>query len=64
MTTARRPADPTATSVSVEREVSRNGNPQRLELGSRFGMDMRLGIPYRMQDHFAGQAVSGQAPDA
>ena len=29
---------------------SREGNPAMLQLGSRFGMDMRLGIPYRMQN--------------
>jgi uncharacterized protein YndB with AHSA1/START domain len=27
---------------------SRGGNPQRLSLGARFGMDMRLGGPYRV----------------
>ena len=24
------------------------GNPQRLSLGARFGMDMRIGLPYRV----------------
>ena len=24
------------------------GNPQRLSLGARFGMDMRIGLPYRI----------------
>lgn len=28
--------------------AARGGNPERLELGSRFGMDMRMGIPYRI----------------
>lgn len=27
---------------------SRAGNPERLSLGARFGMDMKLGIPYRI----------------
>ena len=27
---------------------SRSGNPDRLTLGAKFGMDMRLGIPYRI----------------
>lgn len=26
----------------------RQGSPSRLELGSQFGMDMHLGVPYRM----------------
>ena len=30
--------------------ASRAGNPPLLELGSRFGMDMHLGVPYRMQN--------------
>jgi hypothetical protein len=30
--------------------ASRNSNPTRLEMGSRFGMDMKLGIPYRIQN--------------
>jgi uncharacterized protein YndB with AHSA1/START domain len=29
---------------------SRTGNPDRLYLGARFGMDMRLGIPYRISN--------------
>lgn len=28
--------------------ASRTGSPQRLELGSKFGMDMRQGVPYRI----------------
>lgn len=28
--------------------AARNGNPERLSLGARFGMDMKMGIPYRM----------------
>lgn len=28
--------------------AARNGNPARLELGSTFGMDMHLGLPYRI----------------
>jgi hypothetical protein len=27
---------------------SRDGNPQRLALGSKFGMSMRIGMPYRI----------------
>ncbi len=30
--------------------ASRGPNDQRLELGSRFGMRMRLGVPYRIQN--------------
>lgn len=29
---------------------SRAGNPERLSLGSRFGMDMRIAGPYRIQN--------------
>jgi len=29
-------------------KASRSTGPRRLELGSRFGMDMRLGIPYKI----------------
>lgn len=28
--------------------AARGGNPERLELGSTFGMDMRLGLSYRI----------------
>jgi uncharacterized protein YndB with AHSA1/START domain len=28
--------------------AARSGNPARLALGARFGMDMKLGIPYRI----------------
>ncbi|MEM7338585.1 MAG: SRPBCC family protein [Actinomycetota bacterium] len=28
--------------------AARSGNPERLSLGARFGMNMRLGVPYRM----------------
>jgi uncharacterized protein YndB with AHSA1/START domain len=28
--------------------ASRSSGPRRLELGSRFGMDMRLGLPYKI----------------
>lgn len=28
----------------------RDGQPEKLELGSRFGMSMKLGIPYRMRN--------------
>jgi uncharacterized protein YndB with AHSA1/START domain len=28
--------------------ASRSSGPRRLELGSRFGMDMRIGLPYRI----------------
>ncbi len=28
--------------------AGRSGNPERLSLGARFGMDMRFGIPYRI----------------
>jgi len=27
---------------------ARSGNPERLSLGARFGMDMKMGIPYRI----------------
>jgi uncharacterized protein YndB with AHSA1/START domain len=30
--------------------ASRGSGPRRLELGSRFGMDMRLGLPYRIRN--------------
>ncbi|MDH3680695.1 MAG: SRPBCC family protein [Acidimicrobiia bacterium] len=29
-------------------QASRGGNPERLSLGARFGMDMKLGVPYRI----------------
>jgi uncharacterized protein YndB with AHSA1/START domain len=29
---------------------SRNGNPERLEMGSRFSMDMRIGLPYLIRN--------------
>jgi uncharacterized protein YndB with AHSA1/START domain len=29
---------------------SRNGNPDRLEMGSRFSMDMRIGLPYMIKN--------------
>lgn len=29
---------------------ARDGNPERLDLGSRFGMDMRLGLPYKISN--------------
>lgn len=35
-------------SGSVRR--ARRGNPARLSLGAKFGMDMRLGIPYRIRN--------------
>ena len=28
--------------------AGRSGNPERLSLGARFGMDMKMGIPYRI----------------
>lgn len=28
--------------------AAQNGGPQRLELGSRFGMDMKMGTPYKI----------------
>lgn len=31
-------------------KASRDNTPQRLALGSQFGMDMRLGLPYRIQN--------------
>jgi uncharacterized protein YndB with AHSA1/START domain len=30
--------------------ASRSSGPRRLELGARFGMDMRLGLPYRIRN--------------
>ena len=29
-------------------QAGRAGNPERLSLGARFGMDMKMGIPYRI----------------
>ncbi len=29
---------------------SRNGNPERLSQGARFAMDMKIGLPYRIQN--------------
>jgi len=29
-------------------QASRSGGPKRLELGSKFGMDMKLGAPYKI----------------
>ena len=29
---------------------ARGGNPERLSLGSKFGMDMRIGVPYRIKN--------------
>ena len=31
-------------------QAARSGNPQRLSKGAEFGMDMRLGAPYRIQN--------------
>lgn len=31
-------------------KASRDAAPQRLALGAEFGMDMRLGVPYRIQN--------------
>lgn len=28
--------------------ASRSGNPERLSLGARFGMEMKIGVPYRI----------------
>ncbi len=30
--------------------AARGDNPERLELGARFGMDMRLGVPYKISN--------------
>lgn len=30
--------------------AGRDSNPVRLELGSRFGMDMKMGVPYRISN--------------
>lgn len=35
-------------SGTVKKSVG--GNPQRLSLGARFGMDMRIGLPYRIRN--------------
>jgi uncharacterized protein YndB with AHSA1/START domain len=57
--------------------ASRSSGPRRLELGSRFGMDMRLGVPYRIRNtvveyepgrliawrHFAGHRWRWQLTD-
>lgn len=29
-------------------QAGRSGNPERLSLGARFGMDMKMGVPYRI----------------
>ncbi|MDH4076057.1 MAG: hypothetical protein OEW29_08980, partial [Acidimicrobiia bacterium] len=29
-------------------QAARAGNPARLTLGARFGMDMKMGVPYRI----------------
>lgn len=29
-------------------QAGRSGNPARLDLGARFGMDMKMGVPYRI----------------
>jgi len=29
-------------------QASRSGGPKRLELGSKFGMDMKVGVPYKI----------------
>jgi hypothetical protein len=29
---------------------ARSGNPDRLSLGAKFGMDMRIGVPYRIRN--------------
>lgn len=31
-------------------KASRPGNPDRLSLGAKFGMDMRIGMPYRIRN--------------
>lgn len=46
-------ADPTQHALidgSGTVKASRDAVPQRLALGSEFGMDMRLGVPYRIQN--------------
>lgn len=30
--------------------AARSGNPERLELGAKFGMDMKMGAPYKIQN--------------
>ena len=30
--------------------AARDGNPERLSLGAKFGMDMKLGLPYRIRN--------------
>ncbi|TDP97855.1 SRPBCC family protein [Labedaea rhizosphaerae] len=30
--------------------AARGGNPERLSLGAKFGMDMKLGLPYRIRN--------------
>jgi hypothetical protein len=34
--------------ISISVRASRSTGPRRLEPGSRFGMEMRLGLPYRV----------------
>jgi uncharacterized protein YndB with AHSA1/START domain len=46
-------ADPTKHPVidgSRTVQAAREREPQRLELGSRFGMDMKIGLPYRIKN--------------
>ncbi|MFD8499994.1 SRPBCC family protein [Amycolatopsis sp. NPDC059657] len=31
-------------------QAARSGNPERLELGAKFGMDMKMGAPYKIQN--------------
>ncbi|SDY30956.1 Uncharacterized conserved protein YndB, AHSA1/START domain [Amycolatopsis xylanica] len=31
-------------------QAARSGNPSRLELGAKFGMDMKMGAPYKIQN--------------
>ena len=46
-------ADPSVHAVldgSGSVKASRDGNPARLSLGATFGMDMQMGVPYRMKN--------------
>jgi uncharacterized protein YndB with AHSA1/START domain len=31
-------------------QAARGGNPERLSLGAKFGMDMKIGLPYRIRN--------------
>lgn len=44
------PAQHPAIDGSGSVQAARPGGPERLSLGARFGMDMKIGIPYRIRN--------------